>query len=331
MKKYEYTTNNKDQYLCSICDAWNAAYNLNRGQIEYRVPEEAGEGRLTGISLSRGIRIIDYGMNFSEPIEIHGISREPHLDLLFCLGEHMNWGLPESGKDFELLTGESYIGVSSETKKQSIFPAKRNIHILEIKMPLDRIQDILGDVQREGEEEFSTEQIIPYGRYGMTPSVQVILQQLLNCPYPASLRQLYMEGKLLELAAVYLHEVLHQRSEQNRSSLSAEDIQCVYEAKKILDNRTAEALSLMELSKLVGINEYKLKKGFRELFKTSVHHYVIHRRLESAKLLLDKNEITVSEAAYRVGYGNVSHFAAAFRKKYGINPGKYLRAIRSCE
>ncbi len=158
MKKYEYTTNNKDQYLCSICDAWNAAYNLNRGQIEYRVPEEAGEGRLTGFSLSRGIRIIDYGMNFSEPIEIHGISREPHLDLLFCLGEHMNWGLPESGKDFELLTGESYIGVSSETKKQSIFPAKRNIHILEIKMPLDRIQDILGDVQRKGEEEFSTEE-----------------------------------------------------------------------------------------------------------------------------------------------------------------------------
>ncbi len=165
----------------------------------------------------------------------------------------------------------------------------------------------------------------------MTPSVQVLLQQLLNCPYPASLRQLYMEGKLLELAAVYLNEVLHQRSEQNRSSLSAEDIQCVYEAKKILDNRTAEDLSLMELSKLVGINEYKLKKGFRELFETSVHHYVIHRRLESAKLLLDKNEITVSEAAYRVGYGNISHFAAAFRKKYGINPGKYLRAIRSCE
>ena len=86
--------------------------------------------------------------------------------------------------------------------------------------------------------------------------------------------------------------------------------------------------TINHLSKLVRLNEYKLKKGFKEMYTLPVHTYVIQKKLELAKLLLDKNDISVSEVAYRAGYGNVSHFAMAFRKQYGVNPGNYAKEIK---
>lgn len=319
--QYEYTMRDQKTASYHVCDAWNAAYNLQQGHLEYLIPEETGKGRLRGDCSIRGSRILDYDINFREPVEIQGISRTPHLDMLFCLGEHVNWDLPQSGKEFELLHGESYMGVSRETRKRNIYPAERNIHIVEIKLPLSQIQDVV--------EEFHDSSFVPSGKYQVTPSVQMILQQLINCPYQSSLRHLYLEGKLLELAAVYLNEAVFQTDRRNfSSSLSAEDVKCVNDAKKILDENMIEAPSLKSLSKYVSLNEFKLKKGFKEMYGVSVHAYVIQRRLEYARIVLENNKATVSEVAGIVGYGNVSHFAAAFRKKYGVNPGEYLQSIR---
>lgn len=319
--QYEYTIRNQKAAACHVCHAWNAAYNLRQGQLEYIIPEETGTGRLRGDCSSRGTRILDYDINFRKPVEIQGISRTPHMDMLFCLGEHVNWNLPQSGKEFELLHGESYMGVSSETRKRNIYPAERNIHIIEIKLPLTQIQDVI--------EENHNSCLVPSGKYRVTPSVQIILQQLINCPYQSSLRQLYLEGKLLELAAVYLNEAVYQTDRLNyASSLSAEDVKCVYNAKKLLDDNMMEAPSLKSLSKYVSLNEFKLKKGFKEMYGVSVHAYVIQQRLEYAKIMFENNKATVSEVAGIVGYGNVSHFAAAFRKKYGVNPREYLQNIR---
>ena len=80
------------------------------------------------------------------------------------------------------------------------------------------------------------------------------------------------------------------------------------------------------LSKRVCLNEFKLKKGFKELFGVPVYTYVLDKRLELARDLLEK-KLYVSDVANLVGYGNMSHFAAAFRKKYGVNPSDYIKDI----
>ncbi|MEM1369543.1 MAG: AraC family transcriptional regulator, partial [Cyanobacteria bacterium P01_H01_bin.15] len=83
--------------------------------------------------------------------------------------------------------------------------------------------------------------------------------------------------------------------------------------------------SLIELARLAGINDCKLKLGFRQVFGTTVFGYLHDCRMERSRQLLDAGEMTVAEAAQSVGYVNRSHFAIAFRKKFGLNPSIYRR------
>lgn len=328
---YEYKTIGQDTNLRSVCDMWNMAYNLNMEQTTYDMPTSIGRGLLVSSCISREIRIINYNINLYAPFEMWGVSRKPHFDMLFCLGESVHWELPESKKNFKLVAGKSYIGVSKETKKRCIFPREQNMHILEVKMPVLSLQGIL---EESGVNSSVYHRIISenetHNSYPILPSIQGILHQLLHCPYEAGLYRLYTEAKILELISVYLSEVVLQIDVPDFSSqLSLEDIKCVRLAKEILDSNMTNPPTIKLLSKRVGLNEYKLKKGFKELFRTPVHTYVIQRKLELAKLMLDSGTMNVSEAAGHAGYGNVSHFAAAFRKQYGINPGAYLKNIKN--
>lgn len=81
----------------------------------------------------------------------------------------------------------------------------------------------------------------------------------------------------------------------------------------------------MELAREIGINDHKLKVGFRQVFKTTVFGYLHDQRIERSRQLLESGEMTVTGAASAVGFANRGHFAAAFRRKFGINPSLYAR------
>ena len=327
---YEYNTHSKSTCQHDVCDMWNLAYNLEHGQMTYEIPESIGTGLLKSSCINRNIRMINYDVNFCAPVEMRGVSRDPHVDLLFCMGESICWDLPESKKRFELLTGESYIGISKETKKRCIYPAEQNMHILEIKIPLPTVGRILEENGIGCSLDCLVSNQMKNGIHPLTPSIQVILHQMLHCQYHSGLQKLYTEAKILELLVTYISESVLQLDKPISSfDLSVDDVTCIRRAKEILDSNLTDPPTIRYLSKMVRLNEYKLKKGFKELFSVPVHTYVIRRKLEFAKLLLDSDDITVSEASYRAGYGNVSHFASAFRKQYGVNPGNYVKALKN--
>jgi AraC-like DNA-binding protein len=103
------------------------------------------------------------------------------------------------------------------------------------------------------------------------------------------------------------------------------DQQALYQAKRILDQNIATPPTLTRLARLVCLNEYKLKTGFKELYGMPVHAYVIDQRLETARILMEEQKLGVTEAVLAVGYSDASHFAAKFRKKYGVNPSEYSK------
>jgi AraC-like DNA-binding protein len=70
----------------------------------------------------------------------------------------------------------------------------------------------------------------------------------------------------------------------------------------------------------VGLNEYKLKRGFRELFGTTVFAYLSEQRLALAKRMLLDTDKTAAEIAFELGYATPQHFSAAFKKRFGVSP-----------
>jgi AraC-like DNA-binding protein len=82
---------------------------------------------------------------------------------------------------------------------------------------------------------------------------------------------------------------------------------------------------LIELARQVGLNDFKLKQGFRQVFGTSAFKYLHDYRLEKARQILALGEMKVEEVALRVGFNSRSYFALAFRQKFGLNPKQYCQ------
>jgi AraC family transcriptional regulator, transcriptional activator of the genes for pyochelin and ferripyochelin receptors len=140
------------------------------------------------------------------------------------------------------------------------------------------------------------------------------------------MKQMYLESKAVEL--IMLHFQQFQEQEVHDCSLTAKslsDIEKIYQAKEILLSNLENPPSLMELARQVGLNDFKLKRGFRQVFGTSAFKYLHDYRLEKARQLLVSGEMNVEEVAFKVGFDSRSYFALAFRKKFGLNPKQYFQ------
>ncbi|MCD8739331.1 AraC family transcriptional regulator [Mucilaginibacter roseus] len=93
-------------------------------------------------------------------------------------------------------------------------------------------------------------------------------------------------------------------------------------ARLYMIEHVAEPPSLKELSRICGINEFKLKKGFQEVYQNTVFGYLSEYRLSEAKRLLESRTHTIKEVSFQLGYSSVQHFTKAFKLKYMVSPGK---------
>ncbi len=65
---------------------------------------------------------------------------------------------------------------------------------------------------------------------------------------------------------------------------------------------------------------HKIQQGFKTIFGTTVLKHIRKLRLQKAKEIIVKKELSISEAGYFIGYTNLSHFASAFRQEFGVLP-----------
>ncbi len=78
--------------------------------------------------------------------------------------------------------------------------------------------------------------------------------------------------------------------------------------------------TIAELARESGLNQLKLKRGFKILFGTSVYALFLRERMKRARQLL--RDHNVGETAHLLGYSNVSHFSRAFYRQFGVLPGQ---------
>jgi AraC family transcriptional activator of pyochelin receptor len=160
--------------------------------------------------------------------------------------------------------------------------------------------------------------------------MQMTVQLILHCPFQGFTQRLYLESKVWELMALLMEDLrLHQDVGTVAPILKADDIERIHYASKILRRRLLNPPSLMELARAIGINDHKLKVGFRQVFGTTVFGYLHEQRMERSRQLLESGDLNVTAAAQAVGFASRGHFAAAFRRKYGVNPGVYARQRRA--
>lgn len=155
------------------------------------------------------------------------------------------------------------------------------------------------------------------GEYPITPDMLKTIHETFNSPLSGSLKRLLIEAKVHELVALQLSSLSEKKSSGKNPSPQCD---LFYAIREYLADTFLREHSLKEIARNFGINEFTLKKGFRENFNTTVFEFLLGKRLEHAHHLLLNNDQTIQEISSLVGYKYPNHFSAAFKKKFGITP-----------
>jgi AraC-like DNA-binding protein len=144
------------------------------------------------------------------------------------------------------------------------------------------------------------------------------IHSILNCKYEKDLRRHYYDSRVKDLFFKQL--VIITSTITIDKAPSEQEITAVYKAEEIISNNISEHYPIPELSKKVLLNEFRLKQLFKKVFGTGPYEYLIRKRLQKAKELLESG-LSVKETAAQVGY-RPSDFTTAFRNHFGIAPGE---------
>lgn len=163
-----------------------------------------------------------------------------------------------------------------------------------------------------------------YSQEVLTPSMAVVLSQLMSFNLHPSIKKLYIKGKVYELISLYFNKTEDADLEQCPFLADEDNVRKIRQAKDIIIARMTEPPTLGELSDEIGLSLKKLKEGFKQIYGDSVFGFLFDYKMEYARKMLETGKHNVNEVGLKVGYSTASHFIASFKKKYGTTPKKYL-------
>ncbi len=164
-----------------------------------------------------------------------------------------------------------------------------------------------------------------YSAKELSPAEGVVLNQIFNHKLHQSLEKLYLKGKVFELLSLYFN--FNEDADKCPFLEDEENVNKIKQAKEIITQRMVNPPSLPELASEIGLSLKKLKDGFKHIYGETVFTFLIDYKLDYARKLLETKKHNVAEISDLIGYSTSSHFIAAFKRKFGTTPKKYLGKI----
>ena len=174
------------------------------------------------------------------------------------------------------------------------------------------------------EQHFNMQQFPEQQQHDMCCSTQMILHEIINCKLQGVFRNMFLESKGLSLLLCFQKCLTATTSDCASCKFLTKPIEKekIIKAKEIILSRLNNPPTIPELSLQIGINQCYLKKGFKEVYGTTVYDFVQQQRMLKAKLLLSTTNFSVSQVADEIGFSSSSNFSSAFKKYVGVFPSE---------
>lgn len=159
----------------------------------------------------------------------------------------------------------------------------------------------------------------------LTSSMRMVFYQIFSCPFTGKIREIFLEGKLMELLAYKLYQ-LHTGKACIRQApkLTSGEIERIRFAADLLTRDLENPPDMTTIASAAGLSKSTLYRNFNKVFNMSPCGYLRDQRLHAAMQLLKSGEVNVTEAAFLVGYSSLSHFAKAFKSVFGVQPSEFM-------
>ncbi|HVU56037.1 MAG TPA: AraC family transcriptional regulator [Puia sp.] len=156
----------------------------------------------------------------------------------------------------------------------------------------------------------------------ITKEMQDITYKILHISLEGGANQKYFSLLVNTLLFHILYQSVQQQPASNYNHYEMDSIQA---ARDMIRKNIRYHFVIREIAQKVGMNEFKLKNGFRELFGNGVYEYLRSERMQVARQLLNDSGRSIKEIASLTGYRSVNSFIKAFKKMYGVTPGDFRK------
>ncbi|MXQ53857.1 helix-turn-helix transcriptional regulator [Shimazuella alba] len=296
---------------------------LQRPNVPKPIPlrTQIGEGTFRRFVPRTDLDIVFSDLTFYGDFLMPLTTKTPMVEIHYCLqGTRV---IHVERNQYEFAPGMCALELIDAGKAQFEFTGNQPYQDLSIALPISTFHHYMEDISGDRHLDFfSLLGRKPFRLFHelIDPAAAVLIRRLTQAGQ--SVRNLELECIALELLMSAFQSFLF---EQKLPKLSRIDRQKIQQARDIMLKNMTNPPSLIQLARMIGLNDNKLKIGFKELYGTTVFGYLREKRLEKAFLLLQQGDLNVNETSLTVGYANPSYFSEAFRNKYGVNPGSLRR------
>ncbi|MGB6016309.1 MAG: AraC family transcriptional regulator [Nodosilinea sp.] len=307
----------------SLNTSHHPVVSVRNTEIRRELPAVLGSGYTRCLQLSPGIWLDLINKDFAQPWALKVAEHEHLVQFTMMLSGVVDYtdSYPTLGDGKGYLSGS---GLSPGYTAQ--YGRSRSLRGVNIHLSPEVLQPFLADQPPAFQQSLlKTDDWKTAWFPQVTPAMQTVAQQMMQCIFQGATRRLYLQAKVFELVALQLDAILTDQGKPIPCpTLKGNTIEGIYHARDILNANLENPPLLTELAQRVGMRDRTLRRGFRELFGTTVIGYLTQQRLMQAKDLLQRGDHTVAEVANKVGYTHLGHFAAAFRKQFGVSPREWM-------
>lgn len=288
---------------------------------QFDLPHDFGHASIHELQLSKGLHFVLTHYRLNSEITID-------LELLQARLQHQRTG------DFPSLLVNFFITQEVYKEENIIVPAKSSVFQIHFNIH----HDYLIDLSRNLSEDLPAT-IISLLNGTLTDTAADIskskskilysVTRLLNNRQKGIAYNMYLESKALEiLTQIFEHFTAEESGDYiTKFSLKEADKEKIKAAKKWIHENIEQHINIKELSRIAGLNESYLKRGFKEMFGVTIYEFTQDERIVKAKVLLATRQFTVSEIADKMGYSCLSHFSVNFKKYTGVNPTDFMEQL----
>ena len=270
------------------------------------------------------LRVVSLQYTTKQTMTLDCLENDPFLELHFNLSPQ---AIPyknsfSSSKEVPPMTGNMIYLASTGEKSELSFQKGVDYETFDIHLPLSMISQYAGEHRQL---DYFLNQITLAKSAGLTencisitPSLYHAIQQIKQCSFEGLTRKIYLESKIYEILAYCFEEQIATQTVK----LTTRDIESIHFVAHIIQSNIGHPLTIEEISKKVGINQTKLKLGFKQLYGTTIFGYLQELRMNQAQKDLLNTADSIEEISIKCGYINTSNFSNAFKKHFGYAPSR---------
>lgn len=242
---------------------------------------------------------------------------EGRIECKFTSGDYLYMG-----------PGDMSIGwhIHADYQHENYFPTKlfKGIVLL---VDVEKAQPVLDALVTEARIDLTqlANRFCEQSEFGMMMEETESVRQIFSSLYkvPDQIKGHYFKLKVIEI--FLLLSIISTTNHEKRSSYRKQQVDIVKAVNEYISTQFMKRITIDSLSDQFDIPTSTLKRCFKGVYGTTIHHYLKECRINAAKHLLQESDQSILEIANAVGYENGSKFTSAFKEATGVTPSAYRK------